>query len=207
MIYSKHGITRREFGMLTAGALISSSRTFQQTPVPPSGTAGPVLDIADWSYYWYGVERVKLARGTMVNGSQLYVEHWIPMQIRHPYSVVLIHGGYGQGSDWFSTPDGRRGWATMFLEQGYKVHVVDRPGQGRNPHHPWVHGAYDAQAPTFERVAASVGNASGAHTQWPGSGNADDPAIAQVAAAMGQPMANNEITQALWRSRGAKIGR
>ena len=30
-------------------------------------TASVVLDIADWSYYWYGVERVKLARGTMVS--------------------------------------------------------------------------------------------------------------------------------------------
>src|SRR5262245_61976717 len=197
---SKHGITRREFGILTAGALISSTRTFRQTSVQSSGTAGPVLDIADWSYYWYGVERVKLARGTMVNGSQLYVEHWIPAQIRHPYAVVLIHGGYGQGSDWFSTPDGRRGWATMFLEQGYKVYVVDRPGQGRNPHHPWVHGAYDAQAPTFERVAASVKSA-----QWPGNGTPADPAAAQVAAAMGQPMAINAITMDVWRSRGAML--
>src|SRR4029434_10370753 len=32
-----------------------------------------------------------------------------------------------------------------------------------------------------------------------------DPAIAQVAAAWGQPMANNEITQSLWRSRGALL--
>ena len=45
--------------------------------------------------------------------------------------VVLIHGGFGQGSDWFTTPDGRRGWASLFLEQGYKVYVLDRPGQGR----------------------------------------------------------------------------
>ena len=89
-----------------------------------------VLDIADWSYYWYGVERVKLARGTMINGTQMFVEHWIPTVVRHPYSIVLVHGGYGQASDWMSTPDGRPGWASLFLEQGYKVYVVDRPGPG-----------------------------------------------------------------------------
>jgi pimeloyl-ACP methyl ester carboxylesterase len=197
---SKNEINRREFGAMMAGSLIASSRTFAQAPSAPAANAGPILDVADWSYYWYGVERVKLARGTVVNGEELYVEHWVPAQVRHPYSVVLIHGGYGQGSDWFSTPDGRRGWASMLLEQGYKVYVVDRPGQGRNPRHPWVHGAYDAQAPTFERVAASVKSA-----QWPGDGTPTDPAVAQVAASWEQPMAINTITMDLWRSRAALL--
>jgi alpha-beta hydrolase superfamily lysophospholipase len=197
-------ITRRQFGALTAGTLAGcglSGSGLQALGLQASGgTPAPVLDIAEWSYYWYGVERVKLARGTMVSGSQLYVEHWVPRQIRHPYSVVMIHGGYGQGTDWLSTPDGRRGWASLLLEQGYKVYVIDRPGQGRNPHHPWVHGQYDAQAPTFERVAATVKS-----TQWPGSGDANDPAVAQVAASMGQPMALNVVTVELWRSRGAML--
>jgi pimeloyl-ACP methyl ester carboxylesterase len=126
---------------------------------------------------------------------QMYVEHWIPREVRHPYPVVLIHGGYGQGSDWISTPDGRRGWATLLLEQGYKVYVLDRPGQGRNPYHPWVHGYFDPQAPTFENVARSMGVA-----------DTSDPAIAQIVASMGQPMApNNPLTQNIWRTRGAKL--
>jgi pimeloyl-ACP methyl ester carboxylesterase len=203
-------LTRRQFGALTAGALLAgtSHASAQQTANRTAASTSvlrPVLDIADWGYYWYGVERVMLARGTVVNGMQMFVEHWIPAQVRHPYAVVLVHGGYGQGSDWLSTPDGRRGWTSMLLEEGYRVFVIDRPGQGRNPHHPWVHGQYDAQAPTFERVAQAIGAATNAHTQWPGTGAADDPAIAQVAAALGQPMASNEITQALWRSRGALL--
>ena len=68
-----------------------------------------------------------------------------------------------------------------------------------------MHGQYDAQAPTFERVAATVGAAGKDHTQWPGCGDATDPAVAQVAAAMGQPMAINAITFDLWRSRGAML--
>src|SRR3984885_3763244 len=143
---SKSGITRRELGALIAGAVAAQAQVRT-----PAATLGPVLDIADWSYYWYGVEHATLARGTVCNGMQMYVEHWIPTQVKHPYPVVLIHGGYGQGSDWIATPDGRRGWATLLLEQGYKVYVIDRPGRGRCPYHPWVHGNFDAQAPTFER--------------------------------------------------------
>jgi pimeloyl-ACP methyl ester carboxylesterase len=153
---------------------------------------GPVLDIAEWSFRFYGVEHALLARGTVCNGMQMYVEHWIPARVRHPYPVVLIHGGYGQGSDWISTPEGRRGWATLLLEQGYKVYVLDRPGQGRNPYQPFVHGQFDREAPTFERVAKAMG-----------TGNVNDPAVSQLLASMGQPMGNNPITQNVWRTRGA----
>jgi pimeloyl-ACP methyl ester carboxylesterase len=185
-------LRRRDFTALAAGALTALPLMSQSV-----SNAGPLLDIAEWSYSWLGVEHATLARGTMCNGMQIYVEHWIPAQVRHPYPVVLIHGGYGQGSEWISTPDGRRGWTTQLLEQGYKVYVLDRPGQGRCPYHPWVHGIFDREAPTFERVAASM----------PGSVPNE---VAQIIAAMGQPMANNAITRSVWRTRGAilldKIG-
>jgi pimeloyl-ACP methyl ester carboxylesterase len=199
-----NGITRRDLGALAALAIAAAPGN-APAQTASNGNPGPLLDIADWSYYWYGVEHASLARGTMCNGMQMYVEHWIPRQVRHPYPVVLIHGGYGQGSDWIGTPDGRRGWATLFLEQGYKVYVLDRPGQGRNPYHPWVHGYFDKEAPTFEGVAKNIRGDAGVHTQWPGSSDANDPAIAQLVAAMGQPMGNNPLTQSLWRSRGGKL--
>jgi len=192
--------TRRELGVLAAGTLaalpaqVSAQISTQVSPSNP----GPVLDIAEWSYHWYGVEHALLARGTVCNGMQLYVEHWIPAEVRHPYPVVLIHGGYGQGSDWFSTPDGRRGWASLLLEQGYKVYVIDRPGQGRNPYQPFMHGNFDREAPTFEKTARAV-----ASPQWPGNGDASDPAVVQLTASMGQPMGNNPVTQNVWRTRGA----
>ncbi|PWU04287.1 MAG: hypothetical protein C5B51_17115, partial [Terriglobia bacterium] len=184
----KPAITRRQLGMLAAGTVVAVPSMAQRAG--SASASGASLDIAEWSYRWYGVEHATLARGTVCNGMQMYVEHWIPAQVRHPYPVLLIHGGYRQGSDWISTPDGRRGWATLLLEQGYKVYVLDRPGQGRNPYHPWVHGAFDREAPAFERAG------------WPGSGGLNDPATAQFVAAMGQPMANNAITRNLWRTRG-----
>src|SRR5579872_1563120 len=116
------GMTRRDLGAVVAGTLAAPQVIAQTTGRQPSN---PTLDIADWSYRWYGVEHAKLARGTVCNGMQMYVEHWIPADVRHPYPLVLIHGGYGQGTDWISTPDGRRGWASLLLEQGYRVYVVD----------------------------------------------------------------------------------
>jgi pimeloyl-ACP methyl ester carboxylesterase len=180
-------ITRREFGITTA-TLAASALVAQNTTTPP-----PILDIAEWSFRFYGVEHALLARGTVCNGMQMFVEHWIPAEVRHPYPVVLIHGGYGQGSDWYSTPDGRRGWASLLLEQGYKVYVIDRPGQGRNPYQPFVHGQFDREAQTFEKTAAAVGKP------------ATDPEVVQITASLGQPMANNAITQNVWRTRGAML--
>src|SRR3981081_1523494 len=109
-------LSRRGFGTMVAGTLAAVPAQVAAQRTAASSAPGPALDIADWSYYWFGVEHATLARGTMCNGMQMYVEHWIPREVRHPYPVVLIHGGYGQGSDWISPPDGRRGWATLFLE-------------------------------------------------------------------------------------------
>jgi hypothetical protein len=183
-------LTRREFGAVVGGTLASAA-----TPLAAQrgGATGPVLDIADWSYWWYGVERARLARGTVVDGTQMFVEHWIPRDVRHPYPVVLIHGGFQQGSDWLSTPQGNRGWVSALLARGYAVYVLDRPGQGRNPYQPFVHGLFDAQAPTFERVAEEM------------KLGVNDPSVAQSIASMNQPMANNAATQALWKSRARSL--
>lgn len=197
---SASGITRRELGALAAGTIARGALTALPAQLAAQTPAAPVLDIAEWSYHWYGVEHALLARGTVCNGMQMYVERWIPTEIRHPYPVVLVHGGYGQGSDWISTPDGRRGWASLFLEQGCKVYVVDRPGQGRNPYQPFVHGLFDREAPLFERVAKTV-----ASSQWPGKGDANDPAVMQLVASMGQPMGNNLVTRNILRTRGMML--
>ena len=109
---------------------------------------------------------------------------------------MLIHGGYGQGSDWISTPDGRRGWATLLLEQGYKVYVLDRPGQGRNPYHPCVHGNFDREAPTFEAAAsASAHGVRSERSSRRPAGRVDGPADGATIA----------ITQNVWRTRGAML--
>ncbi len=187
MAKNDDGITRRELGVLMGAALAAAPLVRAQS------TADPVLDIAEWSYFWVGVEKISTARGTLCNGMQMYVEYWIPAQVQHPYPVVLVHGGYGQGADWISTPDGKRGWASLLVEQGYKVYVVDRPGQGRPPYFPWFHGYFDERAQTFEGAAKELGR------------DVNDPMVAQAVASKGQPMANNAVTRSVWGSRGAML--
>jgi pimeloyl-ACP methyl ester carboxylesterase len=191
MASNQDGITRREMGVWLAGAGAAAQLRAQQRA--GSASSDPILDLAEWSYFWVGVEKVTTARGTLCNGMQMYVEYWIPRQVRHPYPVVLVHGGYGQGTEWISTPDGKRGWASIFVEQGYKVYVVDRPGQGRPPYFPWFHGYFDEHAQTFEGVAKEMGL------------NATDPAVAQAVASKGQPMANNAFSRNVWGTRGAML--
>ena len=171
-------------------------RVAAQTAAPAN--PGPVLDIAEWSYLWYGVEHALLARGTVCNGMQMYVEHWIPAQVRHPYPVVLIHGGYGQGSDWISTPDGRRGWATLFWNRAIRSTWSTGPARAAI-----LITRLSTATSTGKRRRSNVWRRAWRVAQWPGTGDANDPAVAQLVASMGQPMGNNPITQNVWRTRGA----
>jgi pimeloyl-ACP methyl ester carboxylesterase len=46
------------------------------------------------------------------------------------YAMVFLHG-YGQSRrSWQMTADGREGFSTIFLRQGYSVYLVDQPGRG-----------------------------------------------------------------------------
>jgi pimeloyl-ACP methyl ester carboxylesterase len=207
------GIGRRDFmrgaAALGAGglcastfldALAANSAAAVQTAVARA-TAQP-LDLAEWSYFWVGVEQAHLARGTVVNGKQMYVEYWIPAQVRHPYPIVLVHGGGGQGLDWMGTPDGRPGWTTYLLQEGYTVYVVDRPGHGRSPFHPDLDGPFPAQFPTtlegmsglFTPPNASrpaVGPYRPLHNQWPGAGEVGSPELDQMVASQGGTYVTN----------------
>jgi pimeloyl-ACP methyl ester carboxylesterase len=58
---------------------------------------------------------------------QIYVDYRIPRDLKHPFPIVLVHGGNQSGAGWFSTPDGRPGWAQYFLVRG----LCDRPGGPR----------------------------------------------------------------------------
>lgn len=44
--------------------------------------------------------------------------------------LVFVHGFGGDGVCWETTPDGRDGFATLFLRAGYTTYVLDLPGRG-----------------------------------------------------------------------------
>jgi len=175
-------------GTLEAAALAQRSASAATTKIP--------LDVAEWSYMWVNVKRAETARNAFVGGQQMYVEYMIPSQVKHPFPVVLVHGGGGQGTDWMGTPDGRPGWFQYLVSEGFKVYVVDRPGHGRSPLHPDLHGGFPNTAAVLENIAgrftppsanpAATPNEYQKHaSQWPGPGNVGSPDLDQLVAGQG----------------------
>lgn len=159
-----------------------------------------------------GDEPAPTPAGTVTRG-QMYVQWEAPVEVTKPHPLVLVHGGGGQGTDWLGTPDGRPGWATFLVQQGYAVYVVDRPGHGRSPYHPDVLGSPGGVF-THELVLALFTAAAGGpmshptahlHDQWPGSGGLDDPSVRQFAAAAGPMLGEIAAAHELERERGAAL--
>ena len=135
------------------------------------------LVIAGQGHFFTGMQEHAGPAGTSVYGT--HVQWQAPPSVMH--NLVLVHGGGGQALDMLTTPDGRPGWATLFLRDGFAVYTVDRPGLGRSPYHPDIYGPYGPPA-TYEGFVATFAGPSPEglpeHTQWPGGGDRDDPALA-----------------------------
>ena len=231
------GLTRRDFATAAAGGLAVTSMLAKpgqlaaQYATGTAPTAKIPLDLAEWSYFWVGVERADLASGTYISGKQMYVESWIPREVKHPYPIVLVHGGGGQGLDWMGTPDGRPGWATYLAQEGYRVYVVDRPGHGRSPFHPLLDGAFPPVAGPLENISGrfTPPNPTATakplpfqhfHNQWVGEGTVGSKDLDQFVASQGgsyvvapgppgTPAGFNPATaviaHSVWRERGAML--
>ena len=63
---------------------------------------------------------------------QMYVQYRIPEAPNALPPLVMVHGSNHTGATWETTPDGREGWATWFVRQGFSVYVVDHSGRGRS---------------------------------------------------------------------------
>jgi pimeloyl-ACP methyl ester carboxylesterase len=156
--------------------------------------------------FWITGERVRTPVGTVPRGP-MYVAWEAPAGAAHPLPLVLVHGGGGQGLDYLATPDGRPGWASLLVEAGYAVYVVDRPGLGRSPHHPDVLGPMGAPFP-FEIGAQLFGPPAGSvpgHTQWPGEGGLDDPVLEQFMCCVGPMLASLADGHSLEAERLARL--
>jgi pimeloyl-ACP methyl ester carboxylesterase len=63
---------------------------------------------------------------------QMYVQYFIPETTNRMPPLVMVHGSNHTGATWETTPDGREGWSTWFVRQGFSVYVVDHSGRGRS---------------------------------------------------------------------------
>jgi pimeloyl-ACP methyl ester carboxylesterase len=140
---------------------------------------------------------------------QMYVEIKIPAHQTHPYPIIMVHGGSMSGTNHTGTPDGREGWAQYFVRRGYAVYVVDQPGRGRSgfltaASGPMRNSERSNSASRFvSQEKFKLWPQATLHTQWPGTGAADDPATLQLA--MSQLPAIEDFNQQQPLNRDALI--
>ncbi|KAI0146788.1 Alpha/Beta hydrolase protein [Pestalotiopsis sp. NC0098] len=154
--------------------------------VSPRCSSNEVLYARD-VYYVGG--RVINTGSANITADQLYVEKLTPSGgVKHAHPLVFFHGGAVSGVTWLNTPDGRRGFASYFLDQGYQVYLLDHTGVGRSSQEDtseyvlWNSTGLDGVQSGFTapELAATYPQAVN-HTQWPGSGLRGDPYFEQFA--------------------------
>jgi pimeloyl-ACP methyl ester carboxylesterase len=222
--FTRGRVSRRDFirqavalGVVGAPLLAMGCGGSSSTdPAEDGGVSAPFLDLAEWSYFWLGAKPTELERGSVVNGEQMYVEYWTPAEVRHPYPMVIVHGGGGQGLDWLGRPDGGPGWVNYLLQEGYRVYLVDRPGHGRAPFHPELHGGFGPRAAAYEGVsnrftapekaAEPYGPQALLHDQWLGTGVLGDPTLDQLVPGQGGSfLRDTAAAHAIWAERGGEL--
>ncbi|MDO5425403.1 MAG: alpha/beta fold hydrolase [Eubacteriales bacterium] len=152
-----------------------------ESPRPLQGMKLPIplqdMSMLDSRGFLYAGGAYTEVDGKQCFAGQMYVEVYVPKEIRHPYPVLFLHGAAQTGSCWMYAPDGRPGWAWDFLNQGYVVYVADQPERGRSACHRTLRGERYTFS-TQEIVNSFTGPSAVegcAHTQWPGGENAGYP--------------------------------
>jgi pimeloyl-ACP methyl ester carboxylesterase len=152
--------------------------------------------------------------GKNIMRGQVYVEVVAPKDVRHPYPLVLIHGNAQTPTNWMGTPDGRKGWADFFVEQGYVVYMMEQPMRGRSAWHPSDGATRMFRVDEEERLFTD--NARSANwpqakkqTQWPGEGpgkgRKGDPVFDAFYATQVEALASLEETEKANQAAGAAL--
>ncbi|KAK1590493.1 Alpha/Beta hydrolase protein [Colletotrichum navitas] len=134
------------------------------------------------SYFYVGGGYVGDGSGGHIFRDQMYVEKLLPvLGVTQSTPIVLIHGQAQTGSNFLNKPDGGRGWASRFVEQGYEVYIVDQTFRGRSA---WMPGYGASEPSTYsaeiiqQRFTAvqkyNIWPQAVSHTQWPGTGMMGD---------------------------------
>ncbi|HYW59152.1 MAG TPA: alpha/beta hydrolase [Xanthobacteraceae bacterium] len=196
--------------------LIVSLLAFTSARAEPPKLPVPSVDqsaVAQRGYFYVGGKYVGEPGKEIMQG-QIYVEVLAPKDVRRPYPLVLIHGAAQTATNWMGTPDGRKGWAEYFVEQGYVVYMIDQPMRGRSAYHPGDGKTrmFTAANEEFQFTAIETAGSwpqAKKHTQWPGDGpnkgRKGDPAFDAFYATQVETVLDVEETQRRNRDAGAAL--
>jgi pimeloyl-ACP methyl ester carboxylesterase len=148
--------------------------------------------------------------GKNIMRGQIYVEVLSPKTVRRPYPIVLFHGSAQTATNWMGTPDGRKGWADYFVEQGYVVYLVEQPMRGRSAWHPTDGATRMFSTQELERLFTAVSTAGNwpqakKHSQWPGSGLKGDPVFDAFYATQVETLVSSEETERASQAAGVAL--
>jgi pimeloyl-ACP methyl ester carboxylesterase len=62
----------------------------------------------------------------------VYASYQYPVEQKSPYPILFNSGGGHTARVYDTTPDGREGWLTLFLREGFATYGVDRVNTGRS---------------------------------------------------------------------------
>jgi pimeloyl-ACP methyl ester carboxylesterase len=196
--------------VLTALAITVPARAeAPKLPVPAVDQSA----VGQRGYFYVGGKYVG-EPGSRIMQGQVYVEVLAPKEARRPYPLVLIHGAAQTATNWMGTPDGRKGWAEYFVEQGYIVYMIDQPMRGRSVAHPGDGPTrmFSAENEEWQFTASEKPMRwpqARLHTQWPGDGPAKgqigDPVFDAFYATQVETVISNEETQQRNQDAGAAL--
>ena len=166
------------------------------------------LEVAAHEVFFVGGVYVGPAGKEVMRGA-MYVEHVKPEKISHQWPLVLISGTAQTAVNWMTTPDGRKGWAHHFVEQGWEVYLVDQPARGRSAWHPGHNGELrNFSVSTVENLFTTASGdwpQARLHTQWPGAGRKGDPVFDQFYASQVGYVGSNVDTQTDMKAAGVAL--
>jgi hypothetical protein len=108
--------------------------------------ASPPPAIADVGTFFVGGHYT--ADGKVMTG-QAHILYLTPAKRLHKTALIFIPGAGQTITNFLSTPDGRPGWAKLFVEQGWAVYLMDQPGRGASGYDQAAYGPANRQPPDF----------------------------------------------------------
>jgi len=199
-------------GCLFAAPFAGMAGAAEAEAAPAADVARAPLALADHGYFYVGGHYRQDANGQQRMVGQMFVQYEVPLTVRHPYPIVMIHGTDQTGTNYLGTPDGRRGWADFFVAHGYKVYVVDQAGRARSGQFPSAYGAYARGSALVDEQYFTAPERynlwpqAHLHTQWPGGpGIVGNPGFDQFMSSQVESIADVPETEALNAAASAEL--